>query len=68
MDKQKKKSEQTTDEDLGIKIGSRREVIFSDLKKATLVQIEGQEKALEANQEIVKMCTRVIEEEKEKFK
>jgi len=56
------------DENLGIRLGTKRQSIFEELREATKIQIEGQEKSLEANREILKMCERIISEEKQKLK
>ncbi len=47
-------------------MGTKREAMFEELRVSTAIQVEGQEKALIANKEILKMCDRIIAEEQAK--
>ena len=53
---------------LGLKMGTERQVIYTDLLKATETLISEGKKAMEVNTDIKAMCERIIAEEKEKFK
>ena len=50
--------------DLGIKIGTKEEIVWTDLLKVTTIMIEDAEKALIANKGIKRMCEENIEKEK----
>lgn len=54
--------------DLGIRIGTHEQVIWETVAKETAGSIEGYEKALVVQREILKLAERRIAEEKEKFK
>ena len=54
--------------DLKVEIGSKEQVIFTELANATKIMIEDGEKALTANKAILAMSERIIAEEKAKFK
>ena len=57
----------TQKNDLGLKMGTKRQVIFEDLKKATEAMISDGEKALIANKAILVKCCEEIEAEKRKL-
>ena len=50
--------------DLGIKIGTKEEIVWTDLLKITNIMIEDAEKALIANKGIKRMCEENIKKEK----
>ena len=50
--------------DLGIKIGTKEEIVWTDLLKITNTMMEDAEKALIANKGIKRMCEENIEKEK----
>ena len=52
--------------DLGLKVGTKEQVIFEELAKNAKLQIDNQEKSLIANKAILAMCEKRIEEEKKK--
>lgn len=54
--------------DLGIKVGTKEQKIWTELKKKTEVMIDEMEKALLVNKEILALCNDKIKKEMEKFK
>lgn len=54
------------DKDLGVKIGTKDEALFTELKENTKAQIEGLEKSLKVNREILKMAEKKIKQEQKK--
>lgn len=54
--------------DLGIKIGTKSQILWERLKKEALILIEQSEDNLEIQKEILKLAEKRIEEEKEKLK
>ena len=46
-----------------IKIGTKKEALFTEAKEATEKRIENYEKSLMFEKEILKMCEKVIKEE-----
>ena len=55
-------------EELGLKLGSKEESIFTELKEMTEKLLEEQEKSMIANKAIIAMCEDKIRQEQEKFK
>ena len=55
-------------EDLGVKIGSPDEVLWTNVAKEAKVLIEQSENNLKIQTEILKLAEKRIEEEKENFK
>lgn len=53
-------------EDLGLKIGTKDEALWTDVKETTEAQIEGLEKSLKVNRAILEMAKKKIKEEEEK--
>lgn len=54
--------------DLGVKVGSKRQVLFSQvLKNAENTRNEAK-KTIEVQDEVIKMCRTIIAKEKAKFK
>ena len=51
--------------DLGIKIGTKDEALWTDLKEATEIQITELEKSLKVNREILIMAEKKIKEEEQ---
>ena len=56
------------DLDLGLKIGSKAEVLWTKVKKEALILIEQSEEHLIIQKEILRLAGRKLDEEKEKFK
>lgn len=54
--------------DLGIKIGSEKEVIWTKVKKEAEILIEQSEENMVIQKEVLKLAEKIIAEEKEKFK
>ena len=54
--------------DLGIKIGSEKEVIWTKVKKEAEILIEQSEENMVIQKEVLKLSEKIIAEEKEKFK
>ena len=54
--------------DLGIKIGTKAQVLWETVKKNTLVEIEANEKELIVHKAMLLMAEKKIDIEKEKFK
>ncbi len=55
-------------EDLGLKIGSKEEVFWENIKLKLEMNILNAEQSLMADKEVLKLANRRIREEKEKFK
>ena len=53
-------------EDIGLKIGTKREVLFIDMKKAVDNRIKEHKEGLEVQTEVLKMCETIIAEEQKK--
>ena len=64
---QKQKLEDTA-EDLGIKIGTKDEALWTKVKKEAEILIEQSEDNLKIQKEILKLAKSKIKEEKEKLK
>ena len=54
--------------DLGVKVGTKEEVIWTDVKKESEVLIEQSENHLIVQKALLEMAIRKIAEEKEKLK
>jgi len=54
--------------DLGIKVGSKEEVLWTKVKKEAEILIEQSEESLIVQREMLKLAEKRIAEEKEKFK
>ena len=54
-------------EDLGVRIGTKEQKIWEDMKKATLANIENDEKILVIDHAMLKLCDEKIEEQKRTF-
>ena len=52
--------------DLKIKIGTKAEVMWTELRTQTKILIESDEKSLIVNREILKLCDEKIAQEQEK--
>lgn len=59
--------EPVTEEELGVKIGSKKESLWTQVKDTCLKAIEGAENELAIQKEILALAERIIKEEKEKF-
>ena len=46
-----------------IKIGSKREALFTEVRDATKQRIKSQENNLEVDRELLKLCEKIIKEE-----
>ena len=55
-------------EDLGVKIGTKEEVLWTNVKKEAEALIEQSENNLVIQREMLKLATKKIAEEKEKLK
>ena len=55
-------------DDLCVKIGTKDEALWTELKENTEIQIEALEKSLIVNREILKMAKQKIKEEQKKRK
>lgn len=55
-------------EGLGVKIGSKVEVFWTDLKNKCEVAIFNAEQTMIADKKLLKLAEKIIAEEKEKFK
>lgn len=54
-------------ENLGLRVGTKDLVIWEDMRKATLVNIENHEKVLIVDKALLKLCDKKIAEEKKKM-
>ena len=54
--------------DLGVKIGSKEQVLWENVKKESEILIEQSEDNLVIQKELLKLAEKKITEEKEKFK
>jgi len=57
-----------SNKDLGIKIGTKDEALWTNVKRESMVLIEQSENNLKIQKEMLKLAEQKIVEEKEKFK
>jgi len=55
-----------TPKDLGIKIGTKEEVFWTDFKKTCEENILGRKRDILIQKEIIKLCDSIIKEEQQK--
>ena len=55
-------------EDLGVKLGTKSQVLWERVKKQTQIDIENYENSLEIQKEILKLCERRIKEEEDSLR
>lgn len=52
--------------DIGLVIATKREALFTTMLNVAKAKLEDYEEGIEAQKEVVKMCERIIQEEKKK--